>query len=345
MIFEEGTFLIQDFLANRDKSINKTGFIIGTTSHYSHDSDFYLTPTRQSKVISLMGVIVKNVETAKKFAHYLDDHVDYIFVDCEKKIETINYGANDVGNIEKAVYSVIKKAKMVPFKGNDLTFQSADSLLRILAPNFTGGKVAIIGSGNLSMKIGLSLLERGNSVTIYSRNLLRAQKIAEVLNAIKFRTVQSSCTATNEIRDAFLDSAIAVVATHHKNLIGEDLINLMNHNGLEFGSILVDVGKGGFTQEVIQKWNIHRIDIEDEITNEIEKLLVKFNSMKLRSKRMLLQGKYLVKKGIVGSVGDIIVDDPDNPRRIIGVCDGNGNLNQINSSETFELLAKISSHK
>ena len=55
-----------------DLSIGKTkehlGFTIGTITSYDRDTDYYLTPIRDSHRISYTGVIVRNVETAIEIA-------------------------------------------------------------------------------------------------------------------------------------------------------------------------------------------------------------------------------------------------------------------------------------
>ena len=43
-------------------------------------------------------------------------------------------------------------------------------------------------------------------------------------------------------------------------------------------------------------------------------------------KRILPTGRILVRAGLVGSKDEIIVDNPDNPTNIVGVCDGKGNV-------------------
>ena len=72
------------------------GFTIGTITSYDRNTNYYLTPIRESQHVKYSGAIVRNVETALEIASYLDGKVDYIFVDTEKKVSKENYGQNHI---------------------------------------------------------------------------------------------------------------------------------------------------------------------------------------------------------------------------------------------------------
>ena len=48
-----------------------------------------------------------------------------------------------------------------------------------------------------------------------------------------------------------------------------------------------------------------------------------------------------VSQGILGKKGDVIVDDAKKPKKILGVCDGKGNLKKINTDLKNILIKKI----
>ena len=48
-----------------------------------------------------------------------------------------------------------------------------------------------------------------------------------------------------------------------------------------------------------------------------------------------------VSQGILGKKDDIIVDDAKKPKKILGVCDGKGNLKKINTDLKNILIKKI----
>jgi hypothetical protein len=69
-------------------------------------------------------------------------------------------------------------------------------------------------------------------------------------------------------------------------------------------------------------------------------LIKLFNQMKSISIKEV-GGIRFVKKGIVGNQNDFIVDSLDFPTRIIGKCDGQGNLSSVSNNESQLLLAKL----
>ena len=319
--------------------VSKLGFTIGTLSHYNREENFYTTPVRSTSRITYMGVIVKNVETAVEIASMVEGKVAYVFVDTEKKIQKENYGPHDVGNIEKAISEELRDSKLLSYKANDLTVHAADSLIRVLTPNLTGTKIAIIGVSNIGMKLGLSLLERGNSVTLYSKNAYHAQSVAELLNKVKMRNVLVECSYETTLDAAIRDSGLIVSCSTGKSLIGIEELNQLKRSKISNMPLLIDVGKGGFKDEIIEmNYVIHRVDVGAQLSREIDNLLELESQCEKKAYRRINDEIFLVRSGIVGKKGDIVVDDPENPQRILGECDGNGNLINLDDRTSRDLI-------
>ena len=316
-------------------------FVIGSLSHFDHAENFFMTPIRYIDNFAYMGVVVKNVQTAIEIGKEIDGKVKYIFVDSEKKILKTSYGPNDSGNVEKALKDIIKKSNHLTYKGNDLTFRAADSLLRVLAPDLTGARVSVIGIGNIGTKIALSVLERGNDVVLYSESVNHAIEVCEFLNKIKFRSTLATCSFALTLDEAFVNSNVVIGCSDKKASIGSKQINLMSPKRDNTQRILIDIGKGSFKSELIlEDQLIYRVDIEDELSSEILNLIKLFKQMNSISIREV-RGVRFVKKGIVGNQNDIVVDSIDFPTRIIGKCDGQGNLFSLSHKESELLLAKL----
>ena len=316
-------------------------FTIGSLSHFDHAENFYITPIRYIDKFAYMGVIVKIVEAALEIGKKIDGKAKYIFVDSEKKILKESYGPNDSGNVEKALKNIIKKSELLTYKGNDLTFRAADSLLRVLVPDLSGAKISVIGIGNIGTKIALSLLERGNDIFLYSSDVNHAREVSDYLNKIKFRSTIARCSFALNLDEAFVGSNVVIGCSDKKAEIGSKQINLMSPKSERNKRILVDIGKGSFKSEVnVGDQVIYRVDIENELSSEIVNLIKLFNQFKSISIKEV-EGIRFVKKGIVGNQNDIIVDSLDFPTRIIGKCDGQGNLSSISNEESQLLLAKL----
>lgn len=319
------------------------GFSIGATAHYDLDTPFYFTPIRHSRLVSYGGVIVQNVEVAKAIAAIVDNYVDYIFVDSEKKIAPSNFGQNDVGNLEKALFSIVCNATLLSYKGNDITLRSTDSLLRTLYPNMTGSKVAIVGLGNLGTKIALSILETGNFVYLFGSDAIRTKRISNFLNDVKTRTTLSKSMVAESLTFAVQDSEVLVTTTHRKNVISIDQVQTMKTCNDRRTPILIDVGKGCFDNKVIDHgYDVHRVDIEGQLSSEFDNLIELLMRQMHPKRQMTLSGYQLVRKGIVGKPGELLVDNPANPKILFGICKEGGSL--LAHGNDVEILRKKMNH-
>lgn len=323
---------------------DRLGFTVGTLTSFDFENDFYLTPIRTSSRIVYSGVIVRNVETALNLIKIVDSKVAYIFVDSEKKVSESNYGLNDVGNIEKAIASNISSAKLLTYKGNDLTVQSADKLLRVLAPNLTGAKVTIAGVGNIGMKLALALLERGNSVFLYSQDAAHSAEVAKLLNKLKLRTTIARAFSAKTLIEAVEGAQVLIATSNRKRFIGPEHVNLMEPIRNFSLPLLIDVGKGCFKDEVSEGYQIVvRVDVGDELSKEIDSLINLHEFQNTTVKVKVIGDTRFVVRGVVGRKGDVLVDNLSAPTSILGVCDGDGNLDSPSAKYLEELLKKVQS--
>jgi hypothetical protein len=326
----------------REHKKERIGFTIGTLTNFELNGDYYLTPVRKSSRLIYTGAIVRNVETAIEISKIVDEFVSYIFVDSEKKVSESNYGVNDVGNIEKAVSSVLNASTLLTYKGNDLTVQSTDTLIRVLTPNLTGAKIAIAGVGNIGMKLALSLLERGNSIYLYSQDRSHSIDVATILNKSKLRTTISRAYSAESLLEAVDQADILIATSNRKKFIGLEHVNMMNHINDSVSPILVDVGKGCFKDEVNNERNtVMRVDVGDHLSSEIDSLISQYEFLKSSIWTRTIGDTRFVIRGIVGKKGDVLVDSLSKPSSVLGICDGDGNVSSISSEMEERLLKKV----
>lgn len=303
-----------------------TGFVIGNTSDLFENIDYYATPLRHTSELIYVGVVVKNVETAKKIASLIDGQVDFIFVDAEKKIRKIYYGPDDVGNIERVVRETIKQSKIVTYKGNDLTVESIDMLLGQLIPNLGNCQVAIVGAGNLGSKVAIRLVERGAHIRLYRRQNEKLEKIAAGINAIKFDYTMASVTVAPTLIDACRDADIIIACANEKGVIPLAAVKSMDTSK---SPILIDAGKGCFAEEVAtnEQYEIFRTDVrivQENLFTAIVKMAVAFS--KPFGRRVLENGLTIISAGLLAKYGEVVVDDITQPTQILGIGDGKGAL-------------------
>lgn len=323
----------------------RLGFTIGTLANYDQDGDYYLTPVRKSNRLIYTGAIVRNVETAIKISRIIDESVAYIFVDSEKKVSESNYGVNDVGNIEKAVSAVINASTLLTYKGNDLTVQSADTLIRVLTPNLTGAKIVIAGVGNIGMKLALSLLERGNSIYLYSKDKSHSNDVAKILNKTKLRNTISRAYAAENFLQAVDQADVLIATSNRKKFIGLEHVSKMNRLNASASPILVDVGKGCFKDEVNNEiYTVMRVDVGDQLSSEIDSLISQYEFLNSSIWSRTIGDTRFVIRGIVGKKGDVLVDSLSKPSSVLGICDGDGNVLNVTSDMEEKLLKQVVSY-
>ena len=305
----------------------KTGFVIGNTSGVFREGRFYPIPVRETDKLIYGGVIVRDVSTAGAVARIVDGKTDYVFVDAEKKIETIYHGKNDVGNIERIIRGTILKSSIVTYKGNDLTVEAIDFLLGQLIVDVGGTSIAVIGCGNLGSKIALKLVERGAHVRAYRRDQKKLRKIVEGLNQIKSEHTLSSIQSVRSIKEACKGASAVIATADSQGIVMKAHLSLMNATRTP---ILIDAGKGCFSENVMESdaYMIYRADVSIAQKHIFSALLeTKLHYGRSIGRRVLADGNIsLVSLGLLGKKGEIIVDDIDSPKRIIGVADGKGKL-------------------
>ena len=305
----------------------KTGFVIGNTSGKFKKGRFYPIPVRETDKLIYGGVIVRDVSTAGAIARIIDGKTDYVFVDAEKKIEKIYHGKNDVGNIERIIRGTIFKSKVITYKGNDLATEAVDFLLGQIMVDIGGSRVAVIGSGNLGSKIALKLVERGAHVRVYRRNREKLGKIVKGLNHIKSEHILSRIESARNIRDACRDASVIIACADSKDIIDERSLAVMNKTR---PPILIDVGKGCFSDTVVKNdaYIVYRADVSIAQKHLFSALLETKSQYGKSIGRRIIENENisLVSLGLLGKHGEIIVDDIDSPKRIVGVADGKGEL-------------------
>ena len=331
---------INDVIKSLKKYANlkkkKSCFLVGTTKKKSLRS-FYLTPLREGQKTIYAGAIIYDNETAIKLAKEIDGKVDYVFIDIEKKITN----KKDIfTNIERVVKSEIQKSIIKNYKPNDITVNSIENFIQDYygkdIRGVGGKKILILGAGNIGTKIGIRLLESGGHIFLFRRNIKKLQKINQVLNIIKPEYTKSKSNVINSKQLKFESYDVIVGCS-------DNIIKFKKIGRISKKPLIIDVGKGVFSRfdlNQLKKKNISvfRLDIENSLSSFLD-TSVDTESFFENSFFNVKDKLRLVKKGILGNKGDIIVDDVIKPRRIIGVCGSDGLLKNT-SSKKIRLLKK-----
>ena len=323
---------------------NKISCVFLGNTVQKEKATFYITPIRENKKFVFCSVILFNDFVANKVAKMMDGHINYILVDTEKKIQTKNTNLGLV-NIERPIKETIKKSKLRVYKANDLSILSTETLINYYFLNdkrgLSGKKAIIIGAGNIGFKLALKFVENGASTYLIRRNKKFLKNIIQTINIIKPKGTVANAYFLDKIPNDLTNFDIIIGSSDKKNLIKKKhVININNKK------LFIDLGKGTFSKDCIEfllnkKNNIFRLDATSSYFSYLDNMIYTESIYKKDTYVNKINNYNFVSQGILGKKDDIIVDDAKKPKKILGVCDGKGNLKKINTDLKNILIKKI----
>jgi len=338
MKYDKIDSLLKLITSKARKKRKKTCFLIGTTTKKISQS-FYLTPYRESQKTLYMGAIVYSNKIAQDIAKRIDGHVNYVFVDIEKKISN---KMDILTNIERSTKKIITKSVIKNYKPNDITVNSIENFIqdyfRKDLRGVGGKKILVVGTGNIGSKIALRLLESGGSVYLIRNNIRKLKIINNALNIIKpiYTKAKSRIVFKDDLK---IDNYDIIIGCADKE------VKFRKIDDFKKQPLIIDVGKGMFSKKNItqlsnKKVPVFRLDVENSLSSFIDSNISTEDFF--RSDFIKNHGKFrLIKKGILGNNGDIIVDNVETPNRIIGVCGNEGLLKNLTIKKYNLLKSKI----
>jgi predicted dinucleotide-utilizing enzyme len=315
--------------------------MIGNTAKQDNIG-WYLTPLREFDKFFVSGVVVYNEEAAKYAAKLADNKVDYILVDSEKKIP--KKSDKDIVNVEKLVKKSVSKTPVISYKANDLSADAADRFIEnyftLKGSTLGGKKLAIIGMGNIGFKLSLKLVERGANVHLFRRDENKLKILANAINQVKPFSTMAKAFCSKSIEDACKNADAVIGVTNGIAAIEKDHIKRIKKDCL-----LLDIGKGSFSQEAIleilsNSKDIFRLSIESSLEGLINALL-SYKNNGLKYGRLIYHNIKICSGGLVAMHEEIVVDDVSNPKIIYGMGDGRGDFIRELSESQKETLSNL----
>jgi len=325
-------------------------FTISSTSKQQDEG--YLTPTRQINNTLIIGCVIFDQNDVLDLIKHTDGIVDIVLADTEKKIpisidnknkphshETVCYV--NTGNISRICFDHYKKSKVMEYKPNDITVNAAWNYISQNLNYCSGKKIAILGAGNIGSKLALKLVECGANVYIYRRNELKGNQISIGLNAIKHPSCLSNITYVDNPINAVHLADVVIGCSSGDPVVDLDVVSAMKKNGL-----LVDLGKNSFTKDSISLAIKNRIKTyRVDVTAAIESLVYEINrSNEIISSaygRSKIANFDIVAGGFIGLDGDVVVDNINNPKNVIGIANGCGDIKRKLSKVEQSSLNKM----
>ena len=325
------------------KSKKKKVFYFGNTVK-KETNRFYITPINENKRFIYFGAIIFSNYHAKKISKLVDGKVDFVLVDVEKKV--FSRKKSELVNIERSVKDTIKKTKIFMYKGNDLAVQACETLINSIYTNDVrgvGGKnVLVLGSGNIGFKISQKIVESGGNVFMYRRDKKILDKIVFSINALSPKATMAKAIKLNNFDKNLRRFDLIIGTTNGKPIIKSNHVKKFKSN-----VIVIDVGKGIFEKRAlilaIQKnINLFRLDVTPAYNGYLENISSTevFNNLNL-VKSKISKNYNLIKKGILGKSGSIIVDNVNSPKKVLGIADGKGSFKKNKEREILDISKLI----
>lgn len=326
-----------------NKSKKKKVFYFGNTTK-KEAAKFYLTNIQENSKFIYFGAVIFNNKCASKIAKLIDGKVDFVLVDIEKKVISIN--KNDTINIERSVKEGIKKTKIFTYKGNDLTVQAAETLINYLFlkdPKGVGGKkILILGAGNIGFKLALKLVESGADVYLYRRNKKILKIMALTINSVIPKATVAKAKIVNKVKKDLKIFDLILGTTNGKSIIDVNQVNTFKNN-----VTVIDIGKGIFKKKALmkainKKINLYRLDVTPAYDGYLENVYSteKLNNLNVKKSRIYKNLK-LVKRGVLSPENSVIVDNVSFPKSIYGISDGYGSFKKSNKKKIIKIRKKL----
>lgn len=312
-------------------------FTIASTA--KQELEPFMNPLREYKDFCILGCVLFDQGLLLKLIKLIDKKVDIVLVDAEKKIplHSISYNQENIpgertignfetGNFSKICFTSFQTPKVYEYKPNDLTVNAAWMFLSQKLNFFTGKKISILGIGNIGAKLALKLVECGADVHIYSKDFFKTHLITQALNLMKPIGTIASITCHRDPLSATFASDALIGATNGVPIINDEIIKSVNKDCL-----IIDLGKNNIFESSIMLAKNAGLEIwRADVTNSLETFIsetLRFNSTLSKDfGERKISDITMVGAGYFGSKGDLVVDSIGTPKKIYGVCDGNGSL-------------------
>ena len=273
------------------------------------------------------NLILRETATLSEIVKRFDRTVSRFFIDCEVKAG-IDLGA--------AALDLIPPNRRYFFKPNDFTVEAADEWVAQRMPILNGARVAIVGAGNIGAKLALRLAERGGEVQLVGRRTATLEATVQGLNAILRGS--GALIACPSIEEACTRADVIIGCTAGTSAIDTESVEISQ------ASLLLDVGNGCFTRGAIAVAQDRGLLLEVlSPTAGWEGFLRRYAATrKLQQglgRRQIDSGVWIVSRGVMGATGDVLVDDLLQPTRVIGVCNGVGDL--LYGEEVLQIIKTV----
>ena len=298
--------------------------------------------TNQSHVVG--SVEFSDAEQLRVIVSSTDGRVDVVLLDADRK-PFVHCNTIDLAR------SGLKKTALLTYLDSRVWVEAVEEqVVRLLYENLTNSTIVIAGVHPRSQFLALRFAERGAAVTLLSNP--GQSTTAGVSNPVGSHSFEASHLSL-DLQKALSSGAYEALSKASAVLVwpaGDAWFGQDFAKHLSKGTFVVDAGIGAILPDGIEEAQqrgcfLLRVNIWPALTGALsaahESLLESRDALGWDT----IDGVPVVAGGAMGRSGDIIVDSIKHPTRIIGVCDGQGNVrfrfNQADAERVRKVQAEI----
>jgi 4-hydroxy-2-oxovalerate aldolase len=285
---------------------------------------------RQTHQYVIGNIEFLDIEDALLAIEAIDGIADIIFIDIDQL-------PDDVRTLSAAV----KKSNVSIYSDGRALVQGTEAFLSQFMINLQNKKIVVWGNCALASELGQGLERYGAQITVCIVDAAEKPDVEEdvVSLVLLYEDALREC-------DIFIG-----LAPYTESLDGSILEKLSQD------VMVLDAGLSSFTTDFIQlatarKMSVYRIDIRAGLSGEITNRLDTVDLIELVIGRGEIDGVSVVAGGLIGEMGEIVVDRITDPTKVIGVADGmggvldSGNVNDVKNITRVktEILRRLVVH-
>jgi 4-hydroxy-2-oxovalerate aldolase len=252
----------------------------------------------------------------KSVIESIDGVVDALLVDANPR-PFLKAGLSEMA------WPLVRTSRLLTYSDSELWARTVMYELKALTPHQDGARVVIAGIRAESKRLAAHLADQGVHLVLSGASRSELESTASAL-----RTLGDAAAVDVEpdLRRA-VKGAAAIAAFHlHEPLLDRDVMA-----GIDDGSLVFDATIGAIQPDAIQDAldrgiRIVRPDMRAAMAGEVAAQLGMAATTRELMGRAEIAGWPVVAGGLVGALGDVVVDSISNPSRVVGVADGRGRI-------------------
>jgi 4-hydroxy-2-oxovalerate aldolase len=260
---------------------------------------------------------IGNPELATDLIRAVDGVVNTLFVDGEQK----PYLNQPLSQIARAL---AKKSRVLSYKDNDVWARCVDHQVGALLSEVFGRRITILGTGNLAMKLALTMAERGAMVTLSGDTTERLAQAVEAVNRLALAGPQVK--DQRHCAEACRDAEALISFLQAPAQVSPELVEAVAADAVVVDAVIGSISAEAIACAIERGVRVVRPDMRAGLAAEVRLALGAHRLVHECMGRGELNGVPVVAGGLLGAYGEVVLDSWSNPSRALGVADGRGRV-------------------